>query len=372
MPRRIRVGVVGTSWWTQFAHLPALKSHPGAEVVAICGRNHENAVGVSQKFAIPLVFTDYREMIAKGGLDAITVSTPDDTHLAIVMAALDAGLHVLCEKPMALNAADALTMYKHAESVGVRHMVYFTWHWLPVWQFVHQLLAEDTLGRIFDMHLRFLFHGGLAGNYEWRMDRRRANGTFADLGSHMIELARWFGGDITKVCAHLATFIERPGLDGQPLDPSNDDGTALIEFASGSHGVIHASALAPQGDRRFDQGIVFYGEKGSLDVKVAFYGPQSGSTIYLSGIDDQPIQRLTIPDVFFGGIDQSAPMVTQLDQQFTSQAMGPRLFIDSIIENRAVAPNFYDGYMVQQVIDAALESHQSRCWISVPESGRAT
>lgn len=236
MPSPIRVGVVGTSLWANFAHLPTLKSHPQAEVVAICGRNRENAEVTAKKFAIPQVFTDYRAMIDQGGLDAITVSTPDDTHLAIVMAALDAGLHVLCEKPMALNAADARTMYERAEAASVKHMVYFTWHWLPIWQFVHQLLAEGTIGRIFNMHLRLLGQGGFAGKYEWRMDRRRANGTFADLGSHMIELARWLGGDITRVSAHLATFIERPGFDGQPLEPANDDGIALLEFASGAHG----------------------------------------------------------------------------------------------------------------------------------------
>lgn len=126
--------------------------------------------------------------------------------------------------------------------------------------------------------------------------------------------------------------------------------------------------MTPQGDRGFEQGIVFYGEKGTLDARVTFLGPQSGYEICLARPDDQPVQRLTIPDSFFGSIDPSAPMVTQLEQQFSRQAVGPRLFIDSIVQDKEVAPNFYDGYRVQQVIDAALESHRSGCWVTVPEA----
>ena len=99
MPGEVRVGVIGTSWWADDMHLPSIKSHPQARLAAICGRNRERAEEMAAKYDIPLVYTDYREMIAKGGLDAAVISTPDDLHYPITMAALDAGLPP-CTQPM--------------------------------------------------------------------------------------------------------------------------------------------------------------------------------------------------------------------------------------------------------------------------------
>ena len=124
---KIRVGVVGTSWWADEMHLPSLKSHPRAEVVAICGRDATRANAMAAKYAIAQVFSDYRAMIERANLHALIVSVPDDLHYAVTMAALEAGLHVVCEKPLALNATQARAMYELAEAKRVKHLTYFTW-----------------------------------------------------------------------------------------------------------------------------------------------------------------------------------------------------------------------------------------------------
>ncbi len=131
MKDRVRVGVIGTSWYADFMHLAALKSHPNAHIAAICGRNRERAEELARKHDIPRAFTDYRAMIDQAGLDAVVVCTPDDLHYPMTMAALDAGLHVLCEKPLALTLTQARAMLAKAESAGVRHMTYFTHRWEP-------------------------------------------------------------------------------------------------------------------------------------------------------------------------------------------------------------------------------------------------
>jgi predicted dehydrogenase len=100
MTERVRVGVIGTSWFADGCHLPALKCYPRAELAAICGRNTDRADAMAKKYGIPLAFTDYREMIDKGNLNAVVVVTPDDLHYPMTMDALDAGLHVLCQKPL--------------------------------------------------------------------------------------------------------------------------------------------------------------------------------------------------------------------------------------------------------------------------------
>jgi predicted dehydrogenase len=91
---RVRVGVVGTSRFAEILHLAPLQSHAGAEVVALCGRNREHAQEVATKYGIPQVVPDWRELIERGNLQALVVVTPDDLHHPMVMAALDAGLHV--------------------------------------------------------------------------------------------------------------------------------------------------------------------------------------------------------------------------------------------------------------------------------------
>src|SRR5215831_17136482 len=125
----VRVGIVGTSAWADAMYLPALKNHPQAEIAAICGRNPEKTQLFAARWDVPHFYTDYRAMIDAEELDAIVIATTNDTHHPITMAALDAGLHVLCEKPLALNAAQAREMAQKAKAVGVKTMVPFTYRY---------------------------------------------------------------------------------------------------------------------------------------------------------------------------------------------------------------------------------------------------
>ncbi|MCE2472372.1 MAG: Gfo/Idh/MocA family oxidoreductase, partial [Anaerolineae bacterium] len=106
----VSVGVVGASWWADAMHLPALDSHPRARTVAICGRNRDNAQKMADTWGIPQVYTDYAEMIEDADLDAIVISTPNNSHYPITMKAFERGLHVLCEKPIAMTYAQAREM----------------------------------------------------------------------------------------------------------------------------------------------------------------------------------------------------------------------------------------------------------------------
>ena len=126
MSEKVRVGVIGTSAPQGTGHLLTLGSHPQVVVAAICGRNRSRAEEVARKHEIPAIFTDYREMIEKGNLDALVIVTPDDLHYPMTMAGLDARLHVLCEKPMASNASQAREMVEKGgegrEAYGLLHV----------------------------------------------------------------------------------------------------------------------------------------------------------------------------------------------------------------------------------------------------------
>lgn len=353
---KVRVGVVGTSWWADLVHLPSLKSEPRAEVVAICGRTLARAIEMAGKYEISRVFTDYLEMIKQANLDALIILTPDDTHFPITMSALDAGLHVMCEKPLALNATHAREMYKRAEAVGVKHMVFFTSRWTPPERYLRELIQEGYIGRCYHCDLRLLVGFGRDNEYAWRFDRRRANGMLADLGSHMIDLARWYVGEIARVNCNLATFYERQGVEDKALDPANDSAMLTLQFANGAQGTIYVSAVSHVAERAVQYHVSLHGEAGTLEADFSFAG------VDIRGVrsSDEKFQSLTVPDRLRGDADKGS----RLDV-FVKQPTGDREFIHAILDDRPISPNFYDGWKAQQVIDAAIESNQNGCWVSI-------
>lgn len=363
MVERVRVGVISTSWYADSLHLPSLKSHPQAEVAALCGRNAERAHELARKFAIPHVYADYREMLEKGDLDAVVVAAPDDLHYTMTMDALEAGLHVLCEKPLALTAAAAATMATRADAAGVKHMVFFTFRWLQHTSYVHELLAAGVVGRTYASHISYVHGGGRGAVASWRFDGARSNGILGDLGSHLIDLARWFHGEIKSVSASVKSFGERRGAAGEWVMPTNDAATLLVEYAGGAQGVIHTSAMAHVGRRGLEQHIVIHGADGSLEADFTFgnFGG-AGEAMAVRAIDvgSDEFVPLPIPPHIWEGVDPQTPM-----EVFNRQSAGDRYFIDAILNDLPIAPDFHDGAAVAAVVDAALESQRTGLRVEV-------
>jgi len=354
MPEQLRVSAIGASRYSDLRHLPALKSHPQVKTVAICDVARDRAEEMAKKYDIPLISSDYREVIDKGNLDALLVVTPDDTHHAITMYGLDAHLHVLCEKPLAFNARQAREMYEKAEAVGVKHMTFFTFRWLPQYQYLKELIDEGYVGRCFDFHICLFTATGRSGQYSWRYDRKHGNGMLSEYGAHMIDLARWLVGDIAKVNAHLCMFLNRPGPDGGILDPTNDSAMLAMEFEKGTQGVIQLSSLAYIGMDGMHSRITLHGESGTLEVKATF----TSAEIRGARDGEKEFRPLPIPDRILERVDKANPF--HVRSQFT----GDYLFIDSILQDRPISPGFYDGLKAQEVIDAAKESYEKGCWVS--------
>lgn len=348
----VRVGMVGTSWWTDLFYLPALQHYPLAQLAAICGRNGERAAELAQKYGVEAVFTDYHAMLASGDLDAVIVATPDDTHYPIVMAALDAGLHVLCEKPIAANATQAKEMYQRAERAGVKHMVMFTYRWYPQFRYMHEVVAQGYLGQPYQADLSLIMDYARDGTYRWRFDADRANGVLGDLGSHLIDLARWYFGEISGVSAHLATFVARPGVDGAAPQPANDSAVLALAFANGAQATVRVSAVARSGWQDWAQQVALYGSQGSLLADA-----DKPMLAGFSFVDEQRAALVTPPELW-DGVTSGDPW-----EVLYRDVGGPRMFVRAIAEDLPVSPTLYDGWKTQQVIDAALESFRIGRWV---------
>ena len=152
MSEKVRVGIIGTRWGGDRFHLPSLKSHPDVVLAAVCGRNRDRAEKLAGKYGVARVFTDYRKMLNSGELDAAIVASPDDLHYPMVMAALEARLHVVCEKPLANSAAQAKKMVEKAQSAGVKHMLMFTLRGAPHYRYMKQLLEDGHIGQLYHGH----------------------------------------------------------------------------------------------------------------------------------------------------------------------------------------------------------------------------
>ncbi len=365
MSSKVRIGVVGTSWYSASMYLPNLHSYPTAELAAVCGRNRVRAEELAVKYGIPQVYSDYREMMTRGGLDAVIIAAPDDLHYPMTIEALNAGLHVLCDKPLALKAEHAREMYERARVAKVNHMVMFTNRWMPFFRCLRDLIDQGTIGRCYHCEFRQLMGYGREQVYQWRMDRDRAHGSLGDLGVHMIDMARWLVGDIVCVQASLGTYVDRPGAeDDKPINPANDSALLLVEFAGGAHGLIQSSVVAHQGEHWLLQAARLYGEEGTLELNVPYGGAGAGAVVRVARKQDEQFRIVEVPAEYWGEANRSDPFSV-----FATQSAGCRAFVDAIIENRPATPNFYDGYKVQQVVEAALESHHTGRAVNILNEG---
>lgn len=344
----VQVGVIGTSGWAELILLPSLKSHSGARIAAICGRNSARAEEVAVKYGIPRSFTDYRELLGSD-IQAAVIVTPDDLHREMTLAAIDAGLHVLCEKPMALTLRDAAEMHAAAEGAGIRHLLNFTWHWQPQFQHLKSMVDNGFLGRPLRARFEFAVGSGPPSDptYQWRLDASRATGLLGDLGSHMIHLAQWLIGPIAEVVADAPVMINR-----NIATPANDTAHLLLRFASGAQGVIDVTNLTHQ-DCVCEISARLDGEDASVEVLLVVLGPRSSQRI-LATRRGGTTEVIEVPGAG-----------TDFLSHFFERSVGARHFIDAIQGGYRPTPGFDKGVEVQRIIEAALQSHRERRWVAV-------
>jgi predicted dehydrogenase len=359
MTDKIRIGLIGTSGYANIL-LTILAACEAAEVAAICGRTRTSADELASKYRIPAVFTDYNEMIKHGRLDGVIVAAPDDLHYPMTMAAVKAGLHVLCEKPMASTVVQAQQMLEAAEEAGVKHMIEFTWRWMPHYQYLHELVADGYVGQGYHYHYRY--YGSLARTmaYMWQLDERRANGALGYLGSHMVDMALWLNGDINSVNAHMASFSKRTAPDGIAISAASESALLSLKFADGAQGMLHASTVAHIASRGSEQYVTLHGAAGTLGMEWYREGGAAKGVLRGCRHDAAEYQTLAIPDDYLQGTDPSNIIAV-----FQNHLVGPRLFVDAIQRDYQPEPSFAQGVKVQQVLDAALASHQTGQWVEI-------
>lgn len=348
----VRLGMIGTGGVGTDGHLAAYQRSPYARVVAACDVNPENLARAVERYEIPTTYTDYREMLAREPLDAVDVSTPNRYHAEISLAAIARKLHVLCEKPLAMNRSEAREMAGAARKAGVITAVNFTYRNVPAARFIREIIQSGEIGDVY--HLVMTYNQGWlvdpASPHAWRLRKDMAGtGVLGDLGSHLIDLARWWVGEFQSVCGHLKTFVaERPLPDGSGLAPVDvDDASSfLAEFANGATGVLFSTRYAYA--RSNTQRAEIYGTKGGLvydnerphEIQFAIGSFMAKNRQYCA----MPVPRSIVES-----------RTTIMEQ-----------FVADVARGTSTTPTFDDGVACQEVLDAVEESARRGGWVRVP------
>ncbi len=340
----IGIGVIGVGGMAMAFHVPAVERTGQAHVVAICDVNKQALAAAAALVGNVETYTAYEDLLANPRVDAVIIATSNDLHAPISLAALSLGKHVLCEKPLALSVAEALSMQRAAAASGLVAGVNFSYRNNPGVRFVADVLARGEIGAPTFLTLHYL-QGYLADPHvpiTWRRQQRYAgSGVLGDLGSHMVDLSRLWIGEITAVTAHTRIFTtERPDAQGAMSTVDTDDAvTFACDFAGGAMGVITSAAIAT-GHRN--------------DQRAQVYGPQ-GAIIYENS-DQTAVQALFGQTAARYGLFGRLPIPSEYHQPDRNHVAG---FVTAIREGRPMTPSFEDGLRCQQVLDAARESAET-------------
>ncbi|MCU1376383.1 MAG: hypothetical protein JWO68_3669 [Actinomycetia bacterium] len=246
--RPLGVVVVGTGFGC-LTHVPALRD-AGFEVKALVGRDAEKTKRRAERFEVPSALTSMEEALALDGVDAVSVVTPPHTHRDLVVQAVEAGKHVVCEKPFATDAADAQRMLDAAEAAGVVHLLGTEFRFATGQALLRRLVQRGDIGE--PRMVLFLLEMPLIADHgaevpAWWEDRGEGGGWFGAHGSHWIDQVQSMLGPISGVSASL------PVVSGRPMS-AEDTYTVHFRTVSGVEGVLHSTA-ASRGPMLMDQRV---------------------------------------------------------------------------------------------------------------------
>jgi predicted dehydrogenase len=341
-------------------------------LAAICGRDKSAAEAAAGRLGWAAAETDWRALIARDDVQLVDIAAPGDLHAPIAIAALAAGKHVLCEKPLANTLAEAEAMRAAADAAypgGARAMTGFNYRRVPALALARRLVEQGRIGSL--RHFRAVYLQDWLADADapmtWRMRAERAgSGALGDLGAHVVDLARYLTGDeVTGVCAISETFVrERPLADGPGT------GTVTVDDAVVFTGRLASGALASFEVTRYATGrknglrVELNGSAGSLAFdlerlnELEFFDASDDST-------DNGFRRILVTEGSHPYLSGWWPPGHTLgwEHTFTHQA---RDLLTAIADGAQPLPSFGDGLAVQRVLDAVARSAASgNSWESV-------
>jgi predicted dehydrogenase len=336
------------------------------KMVSICGRDDEKVKEAAEKYGWQEWETDWKKLINRPDIDIIDICTPGDSHKEIAIAALNAGKHVLCEKPLANTVAEAEEMLEAVKrNPKSKNMVAFNYRRVPAISLAKNMVDEGLIGRIFHIRARYLQDWIVEKDFPlvWRLDKDKAgSGALGDIAAHSVDMTQFITGEkIAGVSGLLETFIKERPL---PQDNNNSkeiktgkvtvDDAALFIGKTDKGSVVSFEATRFATGNRNDMGFEIYGEKGSLkfsfeDMNVLWFFDNTKDRAHAG------FKRILVTEENHPYLNAWWPPghVIGYEHTFTHEIMD---FVECIVKDNEASPSFADGLQVQKVLAAVEKS----------------
>ncbi len=348
----------------------------------LVGRDKSAVADMARRWGWRYSATNYREAIQDGEITLVDVSTPNNSHAEISIAAAEAGKAVACEKPLAMNVAEARAMVEAVKRAGVPNYVWFNYRRVPALCLAKRLIDEGRIGTVYHVRAAYMQDWIMDPNFPlvWRLQKKVAgSGAHGDLNAHIVDLTRsLLGTEFTEVCGHAVTFVKE-----RPIEQSG--GRVNARRVSGKMGKVDVDN-AVLFLAKFNNGAV-----GTFEATRFANGHRNGNQIEINGSNGtlmfsfERMNELQFFDATEPRFEQGFKriLVTEPEHAYIAGYWPPghivgyeHTFINTvkdIVENLAgitntFHANFEDGLHCQQVLDAVLLSHRERCWINVAET----
>lgn len=374
MTGRLRIGLIGSGfiarchvygYHTMQTVFPDASAFPALELV--CDINEELAAAAARRFGFARHVTDWHRLVEDPAVDIVDICVPSNLHKPIALAAIAAGKHVYCEKPVGLGGAEAREIAEAAERAGVRNLVGYSYLRNPLIGLARKLIDEGAIGDI--VHFRGAHNEDYMADpmapFVWRCDPAIAGqaGALGDLGGHIVSIARMLVGEFAAVCGTARTVIgERPvapGATERRAVGNDDESQFLIEFANGASGHIETSRIASGSKMDITYEIV--GTHGQLQ----FDGERMNELRFYSDRDAADRQGfrtiLTSPaHPPFGAFVPGAGHQLGFNDHKVIEAWE---LMELIATDRPARPGLAEAAKIGAILDAVLESSRSRGWV---------
>lgn len=342
------------------------------QLVAVATTREETARKAAAEIGCDIDTADYRELLERDDIDAIDICTPNNSHHEIVLAAAAEGKHIYCEKPLAMNTAEAQSMSKAVEAAGVKAQLTFNFRFFPAITRAKQLMDEGFVGEVFSFRGRYHRSSYISRDkaLSWRLKREiTGGGALYDLGSHVLDLLYYLLGDFNSIYGTLDTLIkERPVAAGaSEKGPVDVDDIALLQarLPGGALGTVEISRMGTGATN--DLVIEIFGDKGAIRFDLA---EPAWLHVYDTRDVDHPLggkrgfRKIEAVSRYDG---QRAPDWTMSPDFMRCHADCQYHFIKSIWEDRPTSPSFADGTQVQKIMEAVERSSASERWVNLAE-----
>ncbi|MDF2646426.1 MAG: gfo/Idh/MocA family oxidoreductase [Paenibacillus sp.] len=341
---QLRVGLIGCGAILQRRHLPEYLAHKDVVIVSVCDPNLERAQEVARQFGIPNAYETHQQLLQSGGIDAVSVCTPNHLHSSVSIEAMELGIHVLVEKPMATSLKEAEAMIRTAKEQNVFLMVGHNQRFMPAHRKAKDILQSGKLGKVLSFSTIFGHsgpeHWSIDGKNSWFFNQEHAfSGALGDLGIHKADLIHWLLEDsITEVTAFCSTLHKPTNVD--------DHSMILLKTASGTVGSLTASWTNYANEIN---STTLYCEKGTLKI----------------GTDARFEVIVEYSDGMRDCHEVGALQTNKTGEQHNSGVI--RHFVDGILSGNGHEITGVDGYRALQTILSGMESQHLKKVVVIPE-----